>query len=49
MRDYSPAEMACRENIERVVKECFHSYGGSRLDTLVFKRNDVHTGKYGQD
>lgn len=41
--------MACREHIERVVKECFHSYGGSCLDTPVFERKDVLTGKYGED
>ncbi|KZV93088.1 class II aaRS and biotin synthetase [Exidia glandulosa HHB12029] len=48
-RDYGPAEMACREHIERTVKECFHAFGGSCLDTPVFERKDVLTGKYGED
>ncbi|KZV93089.1 histidyl-tRNA synthetase [Exidia glandulosa HHB12029] len=41
--------MACREHIERTVKECFHAFGGSCLDTPVFERKDVLTGKYGED
>ena len=41
--------MACREHIERIVKECFSTFGGSCLDTPVFERKDVLTGKYGED
>ena len=41
--------MFCREFIERIVKDCFASYGGSCLDTPVFERKDILTGKYGQD
>jgi histidyl-tRNA synthetase len=41
--------MALREHIENVVKECFKRYGGSCLDTPVFERKDVLTGKYGED
>ncbi|KAF7347238.1 Histidine--tRNA ligase, mitochondrial [Mycena venus] len=48
-RDYGPAEMFCRESIERIVKECFTTYGGSCLDTPVFERKDILTGKYGED
>ncbi|KAJ7747209.1 histidine-tRNA ligase [Mycena olivaceomarginata] len=48
-RDYGPAEMFCRETIERTVKECFTTYGGSCLDTPVFERKDILTGKYGED
>ncbi|KAJ7508424.1 hypothetical protein B0H11DRAFT_1792317 [Mycena galericulata] len=48
-RDYGPAEMFCRESIERTVKECFAAFGGSCLDTPVFERKDILTGKYGED
>lgn len=48
-RDYGPAEMFCRQHIENVVKDTFTSYGGGCLDTPVFERKDVLTGKYGED
>ncbi|KAK7467376.1 Cytoplasmic and mitochondrial histidine tRNA synthetase [Stygiomarasmius scandens] len=48
-RDYGPAEMFCREHIERIVKNCFTTYGGACLDTPVFERKDVLTDKYGED
>ncbi|TFK71156.1 histidyl-tRNA synthetase [Pluteus cervinus] len=48
-RDYGPGEMFCREHIERIVKDCFTTYGGSCLDTPIFERKDVLTGKYGED
>ncbi|KAF7324865.1 Histidyl-tRNA synthetase [Mycena kentingensis (nom. inval.)] len=48
-RDFGPAEMACRERIERTVKECFTTFGGSCLDTPVFERKDILAGKYGED
>ncbi|KAF8899320.1 hypothetical protein BD779DRAFT_1488190 [Infundibulicybe gibba] len=48
-RDYEPAEMYCREQIERLVKDVFTTYGGSCLDTPVFERKDVLTDKYGED
>ncbi|KAF9007955.1 histidine-tRNA ligase [Cyathus striatus] len=48
-RDYGPGEMYCRERIERIVKDCFTTYGGSCLDTPVFERKDILTGKYGED
>ena len=41
--------MFCREHIERIVKDCFATYGGSCLDTPVFERKDILTGKYGED
>jgi histidyl-tRNA synthetase len=41
--------MFCREHISRTVKDCFTTYGGSCLDTPVFERTDVLTGKYGED
>lgn len=31
------------------MKECFTTYGGSCLDTPVFERKDILTGKYGED
>ncbi|KZT02043.1 histidyl-tRNA synthetase [Laetiporus sulphureus 93-53] len=48
-RDYGPSEMFCREHIERIVKECFTTYGGGCLDTPVFERKDILAGKYGED
>ncbi|KAI0714757.1 histidyl-tRNA synthetase [Earliella scabrosa] len=48
-RDYGPGEMFCREHVERIVKDCFTTYGGSQLDTPVFERKEVLTGKYGED
>ncbi|KAG1716209.1 hypothetical protein ID866_949 [Astraeus odoratus] len=48
-RDYGPAEMYCREHIERIVKDVFTTYGGACLDTPVFERKDVLAGKYGED
>lgn len=41
--------MYCREHIERIVKECFTTYGGSCLDTPVFERKEILAGKYGED
>ncbi|KAG6908634.1 hypothetical protein DXG01_003812 [Tephrocybe rancida] len=48
-RDYGPVEMFCRAHIERIVTDVFTTYGGSELDTPVFERKDVLTGKYGED
>ena len=48
-RDYGPGEMFCREHVERIVKQCFTTYGGSCLDTPVFERKDILAGKYGED
>ncbi|TFK39360.1 histidyl-tRNA synthetase [Crucibulum laeve] len=48
-RDYGPGEMFCREHVERIVKDCFTTYGGSCLDTPVFERKDILAGKYGED
>ncbi|RPD82835.1 histidyl-tRNA synthetase [Lentinus tigrinus ALCF2SS1-7] len=48
-RDYGPGEMFCREHVERIVKDVFTTYGGSQLDTPVFERKEVLTGKYGED
>lgn len=41
--------MFCREHIEKIVKDCFTTYGGSSLDTPVFERKDVLMDKYGED
>src|ERR1700727_1586465 len=41
--------MFCREHVERIVKDCFTTYGGSCLDTPVFERKDILAGKYGED
>ena len=41
--------MFCREHIERTVKDCFTTFGGSQLDTPVFERKEILTDKYGED
>jgi histidyl-tRNA synthetase len=41
--------MTCRSHILRIVESTFLLYGGSCLDTPVFERKDVLTGKYGED
>lgn len=48
-RDYGASEMFCRLHIEKTVRDVFLSYGGACLDTPVFERKDVLTGKYGED
>ncbi|KAI0800493.1 histidyl-tRNA synthetase [Fomes fomentarius] len=48
-RDYGPGEMFCREHVERIVKDCFTTFGGSQLDTPVFERKEILAGKYGED
>ncbi|KAF8959408.1 hypothetical protein BDZ97DRAFT_1922934 [Flammula alnicola] len=42
--DYGPAEM-CRARIERIVRECFTTFGGPCLETPVFEHKDVLTDK----
>lgn len=41
--------MFCRAHIERTVVDVFTTFGGAELDTPVFERKDVLTGKYGED
>lgn len=41
--------MHCREHVERIVKECFTTFGGGCLDTPVFERKEILAGKYGED
>ncbi|KAF8830393.1 hypothetical protein HHX47_DHR2000399 [Lentinula edodes] len=38
-----------KEVAERIVKDCFSTYGGSCLDTPVFERKEILAGKYGED
>jgi histidyl-tRNA synthetase len=41
--------MYCRAHIERTVTDVFTAFGGGCIDTPVFERKDVLTGKYGED
>jgi histidyl-tRNA synthetase len=41
--------MYCRAHIERTVTDVFTTFGGGCIDTPVFERKDVLTGKYGED
>ena len=41
--------MFVREQVERIVKDCFTTFGGGQLDTPVFERKEVLTDKYGED
>lgn len=48
-RDFGPAETACRSYIESTIRDVFTLYGGTGLDTPVFERKDILSGKYGED
>ncbi|KAH9018285.1 hypothetical protein EDB85DRAFT_2154616 [Lactarius pseudohatsudake] len=47
--DYGAGKIFCHDCVECIVKECFMLYGGAQLDTPVFERKDILTGKYGKD
>lgn len=41
--------MFVREQVERIAKDVFTTFGGGQLDTPVFERKEVLTDKYGED
>lgn len=48
-RDYQPNQMAIRENVLKKVIAVFKRHGAETIDTPVFERKEVLTGKYGED
>eukprot|EP00096_Caligus_rogercresseyi_P008034 TRINITY_DN2630_c0_g1_i1.p1 TRINITY_DN2630_c0_g1~~TRINITY_DN2630_c0_g1_i1.p1 ORF type:complete len:604 (+),score=179.13 TRINITY_DN2630_c0_g1_i1:316-2127(+) len=48
-RDFQPAQMAVREKVMEKVIRVFKRHGAETIDTPVFERKDVLTGKYGED
>ena len=48
-RDYSPKQMEIRESLLQTIKSTFKKYGASNIDTPVFERREILTGKYGED
>ncbi|XP_022649214.1 histidine--tRNA ligase, cytoplasmic-like isoform X2 [Varroa destructor] len=48
-RDQGPMQMALREHVFAIVKECFTRHGAEQIDTPVFELKQTLTGKYGED
>ncbi|CAF4529435.1 unnamed protein product, partial [Didymodactylos carnosus] len=48
-QDYSPEQMAVRENIFRIIVDCFKRHGAETLDTPVMELKSILTEKYGED
>ena len=48
-RDFQPDQMAVRENVLNKVVKVFKCHGAVTIDTPVFERKEVLTGKYGED
>ena len=48
-RDFQPSAMAVRERVLSKVVSTFKRHGAETIDTPVFERKEVLTGKYGED
>lgn len=48
-RDYGPESMAIRSKLLNDIVKIFKRHGAVNIDTPVFERRDVLTGKYGED
>ena len=48
-RDFQPDQMAVRENVLNKIIKVFKCHGAVTIDTPVFERKEVLTGKYGED
>lgn len=48
-RDSSPEQMAIREKVFSLIKGVFQRHGAVGIDTPVFERREILTGKYGED
>ncbi|OQR72159.1 histidine--tRNA ligase [Tropilaelaps mercedesae] len=48
-RDQNPTQMALREHVFRIIKDCFASHGAEQIDTPIFELKQTLTGKYGED
>ncbi|GAB0096303.1 Histidine--tRNA ligase [Sergentomyia squamirostris] len=48
-RDYNPQQMALRQGVLDKIVAVFKKHGAESIDTPVFERKEVLTGKYGED
>lgn len=48
-RDFDPYQMAVRENVFKIITDCFQLHGAVSIDTPVFERKEILTSKYGED
>lgn len=48
-RDYSPQQMALRQDVLDKIVAVFKKHGAESIDTPVFELKEVLTGKYGED
>uniref|UniRef100_A0A1B0DR88 histidine--tRNA ligase n=1 Tax=Phlebotomus papatasi TaxID=29031 RepID=A0A1B0DR88_PHLPP len=48
-RDYNPQQMALRQGVLDKIVTVFRKHGAESIDTPVFERKEVLTGKYGED
>lgn len=48
-RDSEPEQMSIREKTFAIIKGVFQGHGAVGIDTPVFERKEVLTGKYGED
>ncbi|EGG20692.1 histidine-tRNA ligase [Cavenderia fasciculata] len=48
-QDYTPPQMAIREELFNNIKSCFKKHGAVTIETPVFELKDTLTGKYGED
>ncbi|KAK4886595.1 hypothetical protein RN001_002866 [Aquatica leii] len=48
-RDFSPQQMAIRENVFTKIIGVFKRHGAETIDTPIFELKEVLTGKYGED
>ncbi len=48
-RDFSPQEVAKRNYIMNVIKDCFTAYGYQPIETPSFEKSETLMGKYGEE
>ncbi|RKP16971.1 class II aaRS and biotin synthetase, partial [Rozella allomycis CSF55] len=48
-KDYSPEDMAVRGKMFDAITKVFKRHGAVTIDTPVFERKEILTGKYGED
>lgn len=48
-KDSSPEEMILKQELFKIITECFQRHGAVCIDTPVFERKETLLGKYGED
>jgi len=48
-RDWEPISMRIRQNIFESITKVFEAHGAVTIDTPVFERKEILSGKYGED